>query len=245
MDIIYIPKGSAREYAALGLNIYKGCTHRCRYCYCAHNRYTDKEAYFSSPQPKNSILSRVHADCEKLLKTQPPESIPEILMSFQGDCYQPAEMSLHLTREVIKILITHHLSFTILTKGGTCVLRDFDLLAGYPNFRLGMSLSLLSPVWVKMYEPEAPPPEDRMDALRRAKDAGIPTWVSLEPVIDPLQAMQIIHLCKEFVDHWKIGKIQHAAISHDTNWPAARKDIEDYLIDLKADYVLKKSLKGG
>jgi DNA repair photolyase len=31
--IIYEPKGPAKEYADLALNIYCGCLHRCRYCF--------------------------------------------------------------------------------------------------------------------------------------------------------------------------------------------------------------------
>ena len=33
LSIIYEPKGAAREYAELALNPYRGCTHRCIYCY--------------------------------------------------------------------------------------------------------------------------------------------------------------------------------------------------------------------
>src|SRR5262249_25457693 len=32
-SIIYAPKGEAGEYAALASNPYRGCGHRCKYCY--------------------------------------------------------------------------------------------------------------------------------------------------------------------------------------------------------------------
>ncbi len=32
--LIYVPKGRAREYSPLALNLYRGCEHRCSYCYC-------------------------------------------------------------------------------------------------------------------------------------------------------------------------------------------------------------------
>lgn len=32
-DPIYEPRGAAREYAELALNVYEGCTHGCAYCY--------------------------------------------------------------------------------------------------------------------------------------------------------------------------------------------------------------------
>jgi len=44
-----------------------------------------------------------------------------------------------------------------------------------------------------------PPVSDRI--------AGIKTWVSLEPVIDPEQAIELIRLLHPYVGHWKAGKI--------------------------------------
>lgn len=244
MDILYLPKGPAKEYALLGLNIYKGCTHRCKYCYCANNHYTDKEEYFTSPNPKKDLISRLRKDCEQFLKKHYPHEIPEILISFLGDVYQPAESALGLTRRVIEVLIEYQLTFTILTKGGNRVIRDFDLLAQYPRFRLGMSICLTDKLWVDAYEPGAPSPGERMEALKAAKDTGIPTWISLEPIIDPMQAMQVIRECHEFVDHWKIGKLRDSNQSAGY-WEGVRRDVTDYLKALGADYYIKKSLYEG
>ena len=33
MELIYEPKGKAKEYAGLAFDIYKGCTHGCLYCF--------------------------------------------------------------------------------------------------------------------------------------------------------------------------------------------------------------------
>ena len=33
MGYIYEPKGRAREYGELALNLYSGCRHGCKYCY--------------------------------------------------------------------------------------------------------------------------------------------------------------------------------------------------------------------
>ncbi|MCL2006359.1 MAG: hypothetical protein FWG73_09405 [Planctomycetaceae bacterium] len=34
MPIIYTPRGKALEYSDLAANLYTGCSHACRYCYC-------------------------------------------------------------------------------------------------------------------------------------------------------------------------------------------------------------------
>ena len=48
MSIIYEPRGKAREYAELAVNLYKGCSHACVYCYAPAATFCDREK-FSSP----------------------------------------------------------------------------------------------------------------------------------------------------------------------------------------------------
>ena len=110
MSIIYEPSGRANEYAKLAANLYKGCTHGCRYCFGPSSLFKTKENYFEMADPKKDVLSKLEKDCQKL-----NGNCPEILLSFIGDVYQHAEMELGLTRAAIKILISHNLPFTILT----------------------------------------------------------------------------------------------------------------------------------
>ncbi len=240
MNIIYKPKGRAKEFAELALNIYKGCTHGCKYCYNTKPGYITSDDYFSSPNPKMDIISKLRKDCEKLAGTD----CPEILLSFVGDPYQPAERELGLTRETIKVLIEYDLPFTILTKGGLRAARDFDLLKNYPKFRFGTSLVFANRADCNEWEPDAASPESRVAGIIRAKSKGIKTWVSLEPVIDPMQALAIIEKLSKFVHHWKIGKINHMPeIESQYDWKTWRDGgLIPLLKSVGADYYLKKSL---
>lgn len=236
MQIIYKPKGKALEYAKLALNIYKGCTHQCKYCFNASTPWIKE--FFDSPNPKEGIFKKVVNDAKKLARY-----CPEVLVSFVGDPYQPIEMKLGLTRIVIKILEDYGIPYTILTKGGLRATRDFKLLsrakASFGTTLVFNEDSKLSRHW----EPYAPPYWDRVEAIKTAKNMGIKTWVSLEPVIEPQQSIQIVRELHKFVDHWKVGKINHCKEIEDKHdWLHFRDEITYMLQQFNCDYYIKNSL---
>lgn len=239
MKIIYPPAGRAKEFAELALNPYKGCTHACRYCFNQDNPWNGKD-YFKRANPKKNVIERVRKAAQKLAEKG---DCPEILLSFVGDVYQHEDRDLMITREVIKILIEHDLPFTILTKGGKRAERDFDLLEKYDKCSFGTTLTLKNPKDIKHWEPYAATWWDRWDAIYTAHHKGIKTWVSLEPVIDPAQAIEIIKDLFPLVDHWKVGKINHMPeVEAQHDWLAFRIEVTELLDRLGADYYIKKSL---
>ncbi|MFH1952077.1 MAG: radical SAM protein [Pseudomonadota bacterium] len=235
MNVIYEPSGKAKEYADLAVNLYKGCTHGCRYCFGAKTPWVSADDYYKTANPKKDVISKLQKDCRKL-----NGDIPEILLSFVGDVYQHAEMDLGLTRQAIKILIENNLPFTVLTKGGTRAVRDFDLLEEYDRGRFGTTLVFTEQKDADHWEPGAATITDRIKAIQTAYDRGIKTWVSLEPVIDPDQALQIIRDLHPIVEHWKVGKVNYHETSVD--WIFFREEVKDLFNDLGADYYLKNSL---
>ncbi len=242
MKIIYPPKGTALEYASLACNIYKGCTHGCTYCYGPACLRKSRQDYFGSPDPKEFALDGLREDAQHLAADG---DCPEILLSFIGDPYQPYETEHVLTRQAIQILIEHNLPFTILTKGGKRAERDFDLLQGYHRARLGVSLSWIYQTDADQYEPHAAQVIDRISSLYSAKHLGIPTWVSLEPVIDPDQALILIDFHSHVVDHWMIGKINHnRTLENAVDWPAFVAEAKRILHRKGVKFTFKRSLMG-
>jgi len=241
MQIIYPPKGPAKEYARLALNIYKGCTHGCIYCFAPAASHRKAVDYFSEPLPKRNVIARVRADAHELSRMKKP---PEILLSFIGDVYQPAELHYGITRAVIEILMEYGLSFTILTKGGCRAKRDFDLLRDYPKCRFGTSLAFFSQRYADRFEPCAAPISDRIDTIAVAKSMGIRTWVSLEPVVMIDQALQLVNLLHDLVDYWAVGKINHdKELEGRVNWCAFLNEVEYTLNKVNAKYFIKSSLE--
>ena len=77
------------------------------------------------------------------------------------------------------------------------VLRDLDLLAEMAKQRLVgvmVSITSLTPAIARTLEPRAPAPRKRLAAVRALAAAGIPTWVSIAPVIPAITDHEIEHL---------------------------------------------------
>ena len=237
--IIYEPTKQAREYAALAINIYKGCQHGCRYCFGKRRMSEEQKADSdSNPNPKAHFLEKLEYKAAKMESKE----TPEILLSFLGDVYQPAEMDLKLTRGALEILVENALPFTVLTKGGTRACRDFDLLVEGGG-RFGTSLVWMDQEQADHWEPGAASIVDRISAIQLAHDRNILTWVSVEPVIEPLEALKVIKELHPIVDHWKIGKINRCPeVERRHDWVAFRDEVSFLLDALGAGYYLKKSL---
>ncbi|MBF0235574.1 MAG: hypothetical protein HQK65_21440 [Desulfamplus sp.] len=185
-------------------------------------------------------MERTWKDVVKLSRFK---NVPEILISFLGDCYQHAETETGLTRQIISMLIEYELPFTILTKGGGRAKRDFDLLSGYPKCRFGTSLVFTNQADANYWEPYAASIKDRVDTIWTAHAMGIKTWLSMEPVIYPDQAIELVEKLYPIVGHWKVGKInRNKVVEHNSDWIKFRNEITVALENHNADFYLKKSL---
>ena len=240
LTIVYEPTGGAREYAKLALNIYKGCTHGCIYCY-NNGRFGKKDDFFKGARPRHGIVQKVVGDC-RILKDKYGDNCPEIHLTFLGDAYQPAESTLGLTGMIIRQLIGFNLPFTILTKSST-IKRDIDLLASYRKFRLGMSFTSVDQREVNDWEPGTGYIQDRIEVLRRFKSHGIKTWVSLEPVMSVRSTIKVIDTIHRHVDFFKIGALNHMKPPEPINPVETQREIMEALDFRHCNYEFKKSLQ--
>ncbi len=209
---IYAPAGQAGEYAPLAANPYKGCGHRCSYCYVPDIIKMPRGEFYQGAVPKPGYLQNLRRDAEKYQQYGVTE---QVLLSFTSDPYHPGDNT--LTRSVIKILQEHGLAVCTLTKGGTRSLRDLDLFR--PNRdAFASTLTSLDPAFSKRWEPGAALPDDRIAALKSFHACQIFTWVSLEPTIDVNASMEIVRETHGFVDLYKIGRINYHNLTKTTDW---------------------------
>lgn len=208
MSLIYTPKGKAREYSPLALNVYSGgCDHGCKYCYCSGIM---RGAWGTTPKPR-SLNGLARESCA---------ANQQILLSFIADPYCAADVKHGLTRNALKVLSSSKCSVAILTKGGTRCLRDIDVFSSWPDGRIkvGATLTFSDPVKSSDWEPGAATPENRIEALRRLHSAGVKTWASIEPVIDPEESLSVIKSSLPYVDAYKVGRWNHDQRSSAINW---------------------------
>lgn len=236
MKGIYEPHGRAAEYCGLAVNLYIGCSHGCLYCYAPAVLRRERQDFHTQVQPRQGIIEAIRAD-----KRQPKPG-EQVLLCFTCDPYQPTEASAGVTRAAIEELHQKGFGVRILTKGGKLAQRDFDLLG--PGDAFGQTLTFVAESGGSSYwEPGAARPEERMANLEEAHKLGLPTWVSLEPVLSPEEAMDIILMTHEYVDEYKVGIWNYDLHADDIDWARFGREAEALLRDLGCKYYLKRDLR--
>ncbi len=174
------------------INAYRGCEHGCIYCYARPSH-----AYLDL-SPGIDFETRLFAkpDAAKLLRDElakPGYRVAPVAMGANTDPYQPIEADWRITRACIEILAETRHPLTITTKSDR-VTRDIDLLARMAADRLvgvAVSVTTLDPKIARTLEPRAPAPRKRLAAIRALSEAGVPTYVSISPIIPSITDHEI------------------------------------------------------
>jgi DNA repair photolyase len=239
-SIIYQPNGRAKEYSELAANLYSGCDHGCVYCY-APLATRKKRDNFIIPKVREDVIRKFLDDAIELQKQG--EKRP-ILLSFTTDPYQNFDVKYQFTRQAIQILHSHDLKVSILTKGGKRSQRDFDLLANNSELsEYGTSLVFTDENFRRKMEPGASSTQERINALKKAHKLGIFTYVSLEPVWFPEDALKLIDVTYKFVDFYKVGKLNYNAQQKNVDWKQFREDVIKKIENYGNSYYIKKDLE--
>ena len=223
MKPIYVPKGKAKEYGDYAVNIYTGCPHRCYYCFAPRVLRRDREKFHSCVAPRAGIVDATAKQLESEHITG-----KTIHLCFTCDPY-PTGYDTTATREIIKLLKAAGNHVQILTKGDGS--RDFDLLDGDDWYGITYDGATHG-----IYEPS-----DRLADLYSAKQLGIKTWVSFEPVVDADKVLECIENCHDIIDKAKIGKLNYYPSKID--WKEFGEKAEELCKSLGLDYYIKDSLR--
>lgn len=231
---IYPPAGQAGEYAPLAANPYRGCGHKCAYCYVPRVLRMDRAEFDEGATPRPGFMAGLRKDAVKYKAASIDE---QVMLSFTSDPYHPGDSS--LTRQTLTVLQDHGLAICTLTKGGTRALRDLDLFRPTRD-AFASTLTSLDDRFSGKWERGAALPGDRLEALRKFHEAGIYTWVSLEPTIDVESSLAIVQETHSYIDLYKVGRVNYLPMTKTTDWREYTLRMIDLLQKLgKANYIKK------
>lgn len=240
MATIYQPKGQAGEYSAWAANPYYGCGHKCAYCYVPRiPGQPEREVFDAGAILKNGYIDQLRRDAVKIAGAG-DISDHQVMISFTSDPYHPLDTA--PTRACWEILIENGFAICALTKGGTRAFRDIGLFRRERD-AFASTLTSLDPRFSQKWERGAALPADRIAALRGFHDSGIFTWVSLEPTIDVEASLAVVDATHEFVDLYKVGRVNYLAITKTTDWRDYTLRMIDKLQKLGKAHYIKKDLQ--
>ncbi|OGI03399.1 MAG: hypothetical protein A2X42_03405 [Candidatus Margulisbacteria bacterium GWF2_38_17] len=164
------------------LNIYRGCGHRCQYCFALYShKYLESTDYFGDIHVKTNIAQVLE---QKICKKSWKKDI--INLGGVTDSYQPAETQYRLMPDIWKLLIKYRTPAIISTKSAL-IMRDIDLIA---------ELSQITPVSIaatiittdenlqKLVEPGASSINDRFEMLKKMKEkTNVSIGIHMMPIL--------------------------------------------------------------
>ena len=174
------------------INAYRGCEHGCIYCFARPTH-----AYHNL-SPGLDFETRLFAkpDAAALLRKElakPGYRCSPIAMGTNTDPYQPIEGRFRITRAVIEVLAEHDHPLVITTKSAR-IMRDIDLLAPMAAKGLAavmMSVTTLDSALARRMEPRASTPGRRIAAIAALAKAGVPTSISVSPIVPGINDHEI------------------------------------------------------
>ena len=180
-----------------GMNLYRGCQHGCIYC-------DSRSACYQMNHPFEDIEVKENAAqlLEAALKSKRKPCM--IGTGAMTDPYIPLEAQLQLTRRALELIHKYGFGVAIQTKSDR-ILRDLDLLQSIRRKTkavVQMTLTTYDDTLCRVLEPAVCPTSARVEALKRFRDAGIPTVVWLCPILPFINDTEenllgILHACKE------------------------------------------------
>lgn len=166
------------------LNVYRGCTHGCRYCFARYSHdYLGSGDFFGHIVAKTNLPGILHRELSRA-------SWKKYAVNLGGvsDSYQKAEESMKLMPEILKVFI-HHANPVLISTKSDLILRDTQLfaqLSGKTEVRVAASIITSNDNLASILEPGASPPSHRFAMLKSMKQHGIKTYILLMPVLPHL-----------------------------------------------------------
>jgi DNA repair photolyase len=174
------------------LNPYEGCSFNCQYCYIRGSKYGENMTESLAVKINGAeVLDRQLAF--RIKKDQ--RGI--IALASATDPYLKAEEKYRMTESFLQLILKHRFPLLIITKS-ELVLRDIELLRQIDKQAIhsndlssklnrgaiiSFSFSTLDPSIASTLEPGAPLPQQRLETMKKMKDAGFLVGMNCIPTL--------------------------------------------------------------
>jgi DNA repair photolyase len=167
------------------LNPYVGCEHDCIYCFAPDVLHKDPAKWGKEVGVRSNLPT--------LLAREIRNKRGVIGIGTVTDPYQPLEKSCLVTRKCLMEIIRHDNPISVLTKSDL-VVRDIELIASTKRPEVGITITSVDDKVSKAFEPGAPLPSARIEALRKLTEAGLNTYAMVGPVLPMLSDNDLMDL---------------------------------------------------
>jgi DNA repair photolyase len=157
---------------------YQNCEFGCHYC----DSSFEKTIYV-----KANVVDILKKELEQIKNGR-------IIIGSVHDPYQNTEKKYQLTRSILETLKQFDFPCHILTKS-PLILRDIDLLSQL-ECMITISLSSLDDQVVRIFEPNVPSPNDRLQTVQTIRNQGIIAGVALIPILPYIVESEVESIVK-------------------------------------------------
>lgn len=193
-----------KEWAVAEINCSRGCPHGCLYCYARYDQVERKKLVTGSEWKQCQDIE------EEVNKSQP---------HYDGQVMFPAAHDIipeNLTSaiQVIKNLLDAGNKVLVVSKPHLGCIQQIchELYPLRENILFRFTITARNPQILKFWEPGAPDYQERLMSLRSAFERGFATSVSIEPMLDREDVVEMVHELLPYVSNslWlgKMNKIE-------------------------------------
>lgn len=198
------------------LNPYEGCSFNCQYCYIRGSKYGENMADTLAVKINGAeVLDRQLAFRVK------KDQYGIIALASATDPYIGAEQRYRITESFLHLILKHRFPLLMITRS-SLILRDLDILKAIdrqaihaPDLKdklqrgviVSFSFSTLDPQIASALEPGAPLPQERLEAMKKCREAGLMVGMNCIPTLPFIsdteeQLEQMVKAAKEYGAHY-------------------------------------------
>lgn len=163
------------------LNPYRGCGHRCQYCFALYShQYLESDAFYDEIYVKTNIVEQLERQLSRPGWTREVVNIGGVT-----DSYQPVEARYKLMPEILRLFIKYRTPCIISTKSDL-MLRDYDLideLSRLTFVNIASTITTVDEAVRQRLEPGGAPSARRFALLREFSKTKAVTGVHVMPIV--------------------------------------------------------------